>query len=246
MAREIPPSAVGRMQQPRQRPWTSAFCGPCGQCSLAFHAAPSSCRSLRTRCRESKTKPRLELHFHREFCAIACCEGDVACTPPSHCVLRTSRINNPEGDMYEVRECCQDGCCRGSRDRSCWLPGPQADAVRYRGSEVAGCPAAIAGGRGEELGGSGGERRPGGQPGGQRCAEHCEPGVGCCSGRPVGGRCDQREDQPHVQAVDLEVRAFPLSSKNAAHLRGVFLWCARQDTPSKRWQSSAHPARGTC
>src|SRR6185437_5792007 len=52
-----------------------------------------------------------------------------ACPLPSHCVLRTSRINNPEGDLYEVRECCQGGCCRCSRDRSCRLPGPQADAV---------------------------------------------------------------------------------------------------------------------
>ena len=47
----------------------------------------------------------------------------------SHALLRTSRINNPEGDLYEVRECCEGGCCRGSRDRPCWLPRPQADAV---------------------------------------------------------------------------------------------------------------------
>src|SRR6185312_17380904 len=105
----------------------------------------------------------------------------------AYCVLRTSRINNPEGDLYEVRECCQGGCCCGIGHRSCRLPGPQADAVRYRGSEVTGCPAAIAGCGFQELGGPGGQCRSVGQPGGQRCAEHCEPGVGCCSGRSVGG-----------------------------------------------------------
>src|SRR6185437_15505103 len=84
-----------------------------------------------------------------------------------------------------------------------------------RGSEVAGCPAAIAGCGLEELGGPGGERCPVSQPGGQRCAEHCEPGVGCRSGCPVCGRCNQREDQPHVQAVDLEVKGGSASKRRA-------------------------------
>src|SRR5580698_8590372 len=38
---------------------------------------------------------------------------------------RTSRINNPEGDVYEVRDRFEGGCS-GSRGRACRLSGSEA------------------------------------------------------------------------------------------------------------------------
>src|SRR5882757_6994669 len=55
---------------------------------------------------------------------------------------RTSRINNPEGDVYEVRDRYEGGC-GGSRGRAGRLSGSQAHAGRYRWSEVAGSETAV-------------------------------------------------------------------------------------------------------
>src|SRR3569833_3752753 len=60
----------------------------------------------------------LQLHSSSKFDAVTCCAcWCETCLPVLHCRSRTSRITNPEGDVYEVRDRFEGGC-RGSRGRA--------------------------------------------------------------------------------------------------------------------------------
>src|SRR2546430_13523655 len=66
----------------------------------------------------------------------------------------TSRINNPEGDVYESRDRFEGGC-RGSRGGTCRLSGSEAPPGGCRRPQVTGSEAAVRCGINQVIRGSG-------------------------------------------------------------------------------------------
>src|SRR6185437_2759850 len=93
----------------------------------------------------------LQLHSSAKFAAVTGCERwRETCLPVLHFRSRTSRINNPEGDVYEVLDRFEGGCS-GSRGWACRLSGSQAPPERCGQPEAAGLEAAVRRCRRKEL-----------------------------------------------------------------------------------------------
>ena len=152
----------------------------------------------------------------------------------SHRLFRTSRINNPKGTFMKCASVVKAAAavavvvglagCTDLKPLQAEIADLKAQVAKAQGDVAAAKSSAD----------SGQQRRPVGRTGGQRCAEHGEPGVGCGSCQPVVLRCDQREDRSHVQAVGLEVSESRRSrrSMNAAHTARRFFCLGAADAAS--------------